>query len=261
MAIYRPIQISYWQDGYILALEKEEKLFYLYLLTNCKTSQCGIYELPLRILCNDLSLDYAEALSLIKKFEADNKISFDPVTETFYIRNWIKFNQITNINICKRVILELKEVKTSNFITEYLAKLKELNSNNLYNLNIEAAIKPLPSNKHKHKHKHNHNHNSSDSDSLNTEILLNEFVSFWNVYDKKVGDKEKVKKKFLSLSNEDRQKIKDTVEDYVRSTPDKKYRKNPETYLNNNSWNDEIINDNNGKTINNLQNFEPVSRL
>jgi len=30
----------------------------------------------------------------------------------------------------------------------------------------------------------------------------------------------------------------------LNSTPDKQYRKNPETYLNNKSWNDEIIGNN-----------------
>jgi len=32
------------------------------------------------------------------------------------------------------------------------------------------------------------------------------------------------------------------LELYVRSTPDVKYRKDPATYLNNESWKDEIIN-------------------
>ena len=38
-----------------------------------------------------------------------------------------------------------------------------------------------------------------------------------------------------------RNKIFETLPEYVNSTPDKKFRKNPETYLNNCSWNDEII--------------------
>jgi len=31
------------------------------------------------------------------------------------------------------------------------------------------------------------------------------------------------------------------VDDYVLSTPDKQYRKNPDTYLRNKCWEDEII--------------------
>lgn len=66
------------------------------------------------------------------------------------------------------------------------------------------------------------------------------FDEFWNDYDKKVG-KDKSMIKFNRLSKEDKNKIKETVKDYVASTPDVKFRKNPETYLNNKSWNDEIV--------------------
>ena len=71
-----------------------------------------------------------------------------------------------------------------------------------------------------------------------------EFERFWDMYGKKVGDKSKIQTKFLRLSKAVRLQIFKTLPAYIESTPDKKFRKNPETYLNNKSWNDEIINDN-----------------
>lgn len=71
------------------------------------------------------------------------------------------------------------------------------------------------------------------------------FEKFWNLYDKKVGDRKKIIKKFNKLKEEDIDKIFETLPAYISSTPDKAYRKNPETYLNNHSWDDEIINLNN----------------
>lgn len=68
-----------------------------------------------------------------------------------------------------------------------------------------------------------------------------EFDKFWNLYDKKRGDKAKVKAKFSKLSKADREKIFETLPAYVKNTPDKTYRKDPQTYLNNRSWEDEII--------------------
>ena len=85
-----------------------------------------------------------------------------------------------------------------------------------------------------------------------------EFERFWNLYDKKTGDKGKIKNKFLKLSKADRAKIFETLPAYVAATPEKRYRKNPETYLNNKSWNDEII-DNNGARQN--QNNRPPADL
>ena len=43
MAAYRHIHIDYWQDSFVLDLTPEEKYFYIYLMTNSKTTQCGVY--------------------------------------------------------------------------------------------------------------------------------------------------------------------------------------------------------------------------
>lgn len=67
-----------------------------------------------------------------------------------------------------------------------------------------------------------------------------EFERFWEMYDKKTN-KVKVRAKFLKLSKADKEKIFATLQAYVDNTPDKTYRKDPLTYLNNQSWNDEII--------------------
>ena len=71
-----------------------------------------------------------------------------------------------------------------------------------------------------------------------------EFSKFWDLYGKKVGDKEKLLKKFSALSDKDISAIMKFIPKYKESQPNKKYRKNPETFLNNKSWLDEIIEDN-----------------
>ena len=67
------------------------------------------------------------------------------------------------------------------------------------------------------------------------------FDDFWNLYDKKVGDKEKIKTKWAKLKDSEREAIMNHLPLYKKSQPNKKYRKDPVTYLNNKSWNDEII--------------------
>lgn len=81
---------------------------------------------------------------------------------------------------------------------------------------------------------------SSNDNSLKND-LDDEFDRFWNLYNKKRGDKAKVKVKFCKLSKADREKIFQTLPAYVANTPDKTFRKDPQTYLNNRSWEDEII--------------------
>lgn len=75
------------------------------------------------------------------------------------------------------------------------------------------------------------------------------FNNFWDLYDKKVGDKNKLEQKWNKLKNEDREKIMQHLPKYKIAQPDKKYRKDPQTYLNNKSWNDEII----GVNLTNLE--------
>lgn len=67
------------------------------------------------------------------------------------------------------------------------------------------------------------------------------FDDFWGLYGKKVG-KPKAEKKWKKIPQVAREEIMGHLELYVRSTPDVKYRKDPATYLNNESWKDEIIN-------------------
>ena len=67
-----------------------------------------------------------------------------------------------------------------------------------------------------------------------------EFNEFWEVYDKKTS-RAICLKKWRKLSKADRAAIFRTLLEYVKSTPDKQYRKNPETYLNQRGWEMEII--------------------
>lgn len=68
------------------------------------------------------------------------------------------------------------------------------------------------------------------------------FSEFWNLYNKKVGNKDKIKIKWEKLNDNDRQKIINTLPTFLNSISDKQYQPFPETYLNNKRWNDEIEN-------------------
>lgn len=64
------------------------------------------------------------------------------------------------------------------------------------------------------------------------------FDDFWNKFDKKV-DKSKCEKKWSRLTEEEQNAALVSVDSYVETTPNKKYRKNPLTWLNGKCWNDE----------------------
>lgn len=72
------------------------------------------------------------------------------------------------------------------------------------------------------------------------------FSEFWDLYDKKVGKKESLEKKWLKLSDKEREEAMNYIPRYKEATPDKQFRKNPESFLNQKAWNDELIS---GKNI------------
>jgi len=77
------------------------------------------------------------------------------------------------------------------------------------------------------------------------EDIDREFEIFWNLYSKKTG-KEKALTKWGRLSDDDRMKIFSHVPLYVAATPEKRFRKDPLTYLNGKHWEDEIETKSNG---------------
>lgn len=78
----------------------------------------------------------------------------------------------------------------------------------------------------------------TNNKELNTKSVA--FDLFWNLYDKKT-DRDKCESKWNKLKPEERELIVANLPLYVKSTPDKQYRKNPETYLNQKGWLHEII--------------------
>lgn len=68
------------------------------------------------------------------------------------------------------------------------------------------------------------------------------FDTFWNLYDKKTG-RPKSEKKWNALSLKDQELILKYIPKYKIAQPNKIYRKNPETFFNNRSWEDELIAD------------------
>lgn len=89
----------------------------------------------------------------------------------------------------------------------------------------------------------NDNVNVSDINNISLDFeVLDEFNFdlFWDLYDKKTG-KETCIKLYNKLSKEDKEKIFNHIPLYKEARPDKQYRKDPQTYLRNKTWNDEVI--------------------
>ncbi|PEP87306.1 DnaD domain-containing protein [Bacillus pseudomycoides] len=125
MAVYRNVQVNFWQDDFVLDLTPEERYFYIYLLTCSKTTQCGIYPLPKRLAEMETGYNRETVEKLLQRFVEYGKILYDAETKELCILNWLRYNPVTNTNMEKCVLRELKTVKSKEFVHMFLQKCLE----------------------------------------------------------------------------------------------------------------------------------------
>lgn len=93
----------------------------------------------------------------------------------------------------------------------------------------KASLKHRRSNRDKDKDK------ERDKDKINIP-----FDEFWDLYDKKVGDKSACEKKWNKLKDSERDTIIKILPIFKDSISDKQYQPYPATYLNQRRWENEI---------------------
>ena len=91
-----------------------------------------------------------------------------------------------------------------------------------------------------------------DSESVN-KVTNDRFAEFWDLYGKKT-DSSKCKAKFSRLTKTEIELLFEKLPAYIKSTPDKQYRKNPITWLNGKCWNDEIMQNSQAQSVHTFEN-------
>ncbi|PGT60342.1 replication protein [Bacillus cereus] len=94
MAVYRQVQVSFWQDAKVIEeMTPEDKLFNLYLLTNPRTTQIGVYQITKKQMAFDLGYSMESVNALLDRFENHHKlVKYNPETRELAIINWGKYN-------------------------------------------------------------------------------------------------------------------------------------------------------------------------
>jgi len=111
MAVFRKIHTQFWGDPFTQDLTPEQKYFYLYLITNDKTKQCGIYEITKRQMCYDTGYNIDTVSKLLEYFISCNKIRYNPETNELAIKNWDKYNGSTSPKVQSCINQELISIK------------------------------------------------------------------------------------------------------------------------------------------------------
>jgi hypothetical protein len=261
MAVYRQIHISFWQDEFVLDLEPEEKYFYLYLMTNSKTTQCGIYILPKKLMMLELGYSIDTVSKLLARFIDMGKILYDDGTGTVFLLNWLKHNSMKSPKVQTCVKKELKAVRNKDFLEVFATQCVQYGYS-IDTLDIQWGEELRTKNKELRTNKDIYTPVDEREDEppaepnepieppkpspkkTREEIYEEAFEMFYNLYPRKRDRKPAFKAFLAAVKKHDIQTIIDGVKAYakeceVKKTPKDKI-KYPATFLNGESWTNEF---------------------
>lgn len=244
MSIKRIVNTEFWSDDKVIELfSPEDKLFFLYLLTNPHTTLLGIYKINKKIMAFELGYSIDTISVLLDRFENKYEmIKYSNKTQEIAIRNYLKHSIIKGgkpIEDClNRDINQVKDKTLLEYIYVNIKDSPNLNDTitNIINNNIYNNIKNSNSNRNSNR--------VSYHDTYNESL----FHIFWQHYPKKRDkgnaekwfDKNKPTKELVELMVKQIERFKDT-EDWKKQ--DGKFIPYPTTWLNGKMWEDEFETD------------------
>ena len=156
-----------------------------------------------------------------------------------------KLTEKDMLSICKAYDVEIWDkfkIENNTFINERMynetirrQKFTESRRNNAKSTKKESTSKAYA------KHMETETETINENKNINRiKIIDEQFEQFWNLYDYKKS-RTKAEKAWKSLNQLEKDLVLQHTPLYVNSTPNKQFRLHPTTYLNNKSFNDEII--------------------
>ena len=206
MAIYRPVHVSFWQDPKVIEeMTPEDKLFYLYLITNPKTTQIGIYQITKKQISFELGYSIESINALMDRFINHHKnIKYNNETRELAILNWGKYNfprAGTPIENC--VKKELKEIKDKELIKLVGEKIENKKIKAIFDDFLNNQCDELRDGERDEGNNNNNNNNNKNNNHNHKEekmvVAEDKIKSYFDLTD---NDIKKVANSYLATGKE-----------------------------------------------------------
>jgi len=109
MARSRAILIQIWNDPHFQEYTITEKLVFLFLFTNEKATQSGVYQLTYKDIFDKTGVSKSDVKEIITNHK---KIVYDPKNHIIWVKNYLKHNSV-NKNPCNVVSAVVNDYKTT----------------------------------------------------------------------------------------------------------------------------------------------------
>lgn len=133
MGIKRVVDTDFWNDDKVMDMfSPEEKLFFLYLLTNPHTTQLGIYAINVKHMSFEIGYNVEAVNVLLDRFENTyNMIKYSPKTKEIAIKNFLKYSVIKGgkpVEDClKKEMLNIKDKSLFKYVYNSISACDTLN--------------------------------------------------------------------------------------------------------------------------------------
>lgn len=132
MAYQRPVHTGIWTNKkFHDKLSVNDKLLFVYLLTNNHVMQLGIYELPIYLIVGETALTEEDVRASLTKLEAYEMIKYSDDTNEVAILNYNKYSLLSGGSVAQKCFNNIdKDVKNKKLLLPVYENL--LNIDNTY---------------------------------------------------------------------------------------------------------------------------------
>ena len=136
MALYRHVYLKFWNDDKVMELfSVEEKLLFLFLLTNPNTTQIGVYKILPKEIAFMTGFEEEEVSIMLELFEKEYKlIKYNKLTHEIAIVHWARYNlnKAGGKPMMDCISSELSRVEDVSLLQVILDHIKNENIKKLY---------------------------------------------------------------------------------------------------------------------------------
>lgn len=240
MSKLRSVSTAFWSDPVVEELNNNEKLLFLYLITNDKTNMLGIFESTVKKMSFETGIKKDEVIKALKHFEKLKKIKY--INNYVILINFMR-HQNYNTNMKKSAIDTYNQLP--NVFKD--SKLTPSKDNPLEGfeslLNHYGMVSKVE---------------VEYEEEIEVESKLeikpnNDFYIFWESYHDITGkpktDKKRTSELWDKLTIEEKANAKKNIKPFADLFSDPKYRKKARTYLADKNFNDEFQTKTNTKSV------------
>lgn len=185
---FRIVRNSFWTDPKVIdSFTPEDRFFFIYLLTNPRTTQLGIYEFSLSDATRHLGYSKETIKLLLERFEhVYGVIKYSVATGEVAIKNFLRHSIVTGgkpvMDCLKREAKKVKDKELLGYVFEHLKEYDDLNKT------VEEFIATCETGKVSMKEE------KTTNGMTMQQILEHNFKLLYDLYPKKVGRTEAFKR-------------------------------------------------------------------